>query len=602
MATELKKRSQVSIHETWNLGALFTDWHAWEKTFAALPDENTVQKTLDTRFRGKLSASPEVLLEALDYRNEFFRPLRNMSVYAYLRNAEDVGDATSSEALSRIQSRSTVYAAMFSFYQPEMIAIKNLEDWKNKSPLNKYEYELSDLIRSRKHLLSEKEEMLLTKLSEPLSKFREIHSKWNNVDLKFPDAKDSEGKEHLVTHGRLNSHYSSKDRTLRKNVYNSYYGEVSKWRNTIAANFYGHILKGCTVAKIRNYNSFIEQELDDDNIPVSVYDALISETRKHLSTLHKSMSLRAKVLKIEKVAPYDRSVSLAPTQEKKFTWQEACDLILASLAPMGDEYLSIAKKGLLEDRWADYAENEGKRSGAFSYGTYDSPPYLLLTWGQTLNDVFTLAHELGHSMHTYLANKAQPYHLASYTIFVAEVASTLNEQLLGNHILATMPESDLARDVLSHRLNSFEGTMLRQTQFAAFERNASQIVDEGMPLSADKLDEIYLSLLKEWYGDNSEYPSTVAHEWMRIPHFYSTFYVYKYATSLCASLALTERLKTNPKATQESVLKMLKSGGSAPPLDIMKEAGIDFLKPETVQNAFQSYKQDLDIAERLFCN
>ncbi|APJ04135.1 oligoendopeptidase F [Silvanigrella aquatica] len=594
----IKKRNEIPTEETWDLSDLFLNFQDWEKKFAALPEEKNVEEIIHKNFKNKLSQSPQILLECFQYREKLSRTLENLFVYASLRSTEDTANNIATEAVGKIENKMASLTSKFAFMNPEILAIPNLEDWIQKNPLKTYKFNLSELIRSKKHILTEKEEALLARISVPLKTFDEIHGKWNNADLKFLPAIDSQGHSHLVSNSRLSLNLQSKDRTLRKNTADSYYTEIAKWRNTITSNYYGNMISGSSIAKIRNFSGYLEGELFDDNIPIELYDGLISEVKKNIHLLHRSMKLRKKLLKIDSVFPYDRSVSLYESKkETTFTWEEGRDLVLKAISPLGEEYVEIASKGLKEQRWIDRAENEGKRSGAFSWGTFDSRPYMLQTWNGTLGDVYTLAHELGHSMHTYYSNKNQPYHNAHYTIFVAEVASTLNEAFLSKYIMTHMKGTDLAKSVLSENVENFEGTVLRQTLFAAFEREAAKIVDQDETFTPEKLENIYYDLNKIWYGEASSYPEFVKYEWMRIPHFYSAFYVYKYATSYCASLALAEAFSSNEKKAQEQVFKLLKAGGSKSPLDILKDAGIDFLTPHPVANAFENYKKNIQMAE-----
>lgn len=600
----LPKRPDVDAAQTWDLSKLFTDFEDWTRALNSLPNDAELKQELDRRFKDKLAAGgPSLIHEALHSRNALLRKIENLHVYAGLRNSEDVGNGKSSECLAKVTQASAQLMAQWAFLNPELISIPQLSDWLKKEPLNEFEYEISELLRSQKHVLSEREEALLTQLSTPLSQFSEIHSKWNNVDLKFDAARDSQGKEHLVSNGRFSQLLASNDRTLRESTFKSLYKELGRSRHHIASNFYSCLLTGSTLAKVRGFKGFLDSQLFPDNIPLEVYDNLIATVRANIKTLHRSVELRRKVLNLDQVYLYDRYVSLAGDgEETRMSFQDACDLILKSLAPLGQDYIDIARKGLTEERWVDWAENEGKRSGAFSWGTYDSNPVMLLTWTGSLNDLFTLAHELGHSMHSWMANNNQPYHLAGYTIFVAEVASTLNEVLLSDYILSNMPNSKLAKDVLSHWLQGFEGTVLRQSLFATFERDASRKVDAGDSLTAETLDELYSALNKEWYGTESGFAPENAYEWMRIPHFYSTFYVYKYATSYCASLSLFEDLKKNGAQgmAQHRVLSLLKAGGSKAPLEILLEAGVDFRTPAPIENAFNTYERFVQRAEEAF--
>jgi oligoendopeptidase F len=594
----IKKRSEVLKEETWDLSDLFKSFETWEAKFALLPSESVIEDDINKKFKNKLSQSPQILLECMQYREKLNRVLENLYVYASLRSTEDTANTVATEAVGKIENKMAALTSKFAFINPEILSIQNIEEWIKKEPLVTYQFNLNELIRSKKHVLSEKEEAILARISVPLRTFEEIHGKWNNADLKFLPALDSHGNSHIVSNSRYSLNLQSQDRTLRKNTSDSYYTEIAKWRNTITSNYYGNMVSGSSISKIRNFSGFLEGELFDDNIPLALYDGLISEVKKNIHLLHRSMELRKKLLKIDSIYPYDRYVSLFESkQNTHFSWEEGRDLVLKAIAPLGSEYVEIASKGLKEERWIDRAENEGKRSGAFSWGTFDSRPYMLQTWNGTLSDVYTLAHELGHSMHTYYSNKNQPYHNAHYTIFVAEVASTLNESLLSNYIITHMKGSDLAKSVLSENLENFEGTVLRQTLFAAFEREASKIVDQDETFTPEKLETIYMNLNKEWYGDVSTYPEFIRYEWMRIPHFYSAFYVYKYATSYCASLALAESFSVDESKAREQIFKLLKAGGSKSPLDILKDAGIDFLTPLPVENAFANYKRNIQRAE-----
>jgi oligoendopeptidase F len=597
----IPKRKDVSEEETWKLDDLFKDFNEWEKSFQELPDAQTLNKLLEEKFKNKLGESPSKLYECLTYRDELSRKLDNLYVYANLRAAEDVSNKEANEFTGRIDFKSSEIYSQLAFIEPEILTIPNITSWITTEPLNGYRFKLEETLRFKNHILSEKEEAILSQMGVALRVFDDIHSKWNNADLKFNPVLDSEGKEHIVSNSRLSLNMQSHDRVLRENTFNSFYTEISKWRNTITSNYYGNMISGSTYAKIKKYISFIESRLFDDDIPLSLYENLIAAIRNNLDSLHYSMGLRKKILKIDKVAPYDRYVSLFKSETlPKFSWEEGRDLVLSAIAPLGEEYVSIARKGLTTDRWIDRAENEGKRSGAFSWGTYDSRPYMLQTWNNTIGDVYTLAHELGHSMHSYYSHKFQPYHYGSYTIFVAEVASTLNEALLTDYILEKYANTDLAKSVLSEAIGNFEGTVLRQTLFAAFEKEAASIVDSGEVFTPDRMDEIYFNLVKDWYGEHSAYPEFIKHEWMRIPHFYSPFYVYKYATSYCASLSLSQSLKKNPESTREKIFSFLKSGGSKPSLEILKLAGVDLLEPTAINNAFLDYRQNVKKGEELF--
>ncbi|MGY3804937.1 oligoendopeptidase F [Pigmentibacter ruber] len=596
---KIKNRNEINIEETWDLSDLFTDFKDWEENFKKLPTEEEVENVIQEKYKNRLAIRPEILFDCLKYKENLSRKLENLFVYAQLKSTEDTSDNHATEAVGKIENKMANLTAKFSFLNPEILNISNLKLWLEESPLDVYKFSLSELLRSKEHVLTEKEEEILAKLSVPLRTFDEIHSKWNNADLKFEPALDSLGEKHIVSNSRYSLNLQSKDRKLRENTFQSYYQEIAKWRNTITANYYGNMSTGSNIAKIRKFSGFLESELFEDNIPIDLYDNLIKNVKANLNILHESMRIRKKILKLDKVYPYDRYVSLYESNENSyFSWEEGRDLVLKAIQPLGNEYVEIATKGLTKERWIDRAENEGKRSGAFSWGTYDSRPYMLQTWTGTLGDVYTLAHELGHSMHSYYSNKNQPYHNAHYAIFVAEVASTLNEALLSQYILREKKGSNLAKYVLSENLENFEGTVLRQVLFANFEREAAKIVDQNEAFTPERLEELFLNMNKEWYGEeHSGFPDFIKHEWMRIPHFYSAFYVYKYATSYCASLALSEALLKDPDTTRKQIFNLLKAGGSKAPLEILLDAGIDFLTPKPVENAFLNYQKNLTIAE-----
>jgi oligoendopeptidase F len=620
---EISTRQNAPLKETWDISKLYKNFDAWESDFAALPTPEELNTHLNKTYVNKLSSSPKTIANALSEYHILARKLMNLYTYAGLKNTEDVGEPIANNAKSKMNTKYSELMAAWSFLNPELLQIKELNSWlvpesSCRDELKPYYYELKELIRSKKHILSSAEENILAQLGSVFTHNGEIHSQWSNVDTVFPSATDALGNKHILTNGRYGLLMNSSDRTLRKSAWENYNQEISKHRNTIASNFYAH-LSNCSIrAKIKKFSSFLESELFADDIPTSLYNNLIAQVRTQLPLLHRSMHLRAKILEIQnekketRVFPYDRVVSLVhgnkfsqrvlkkAQNQKLYSWVEACELVLNACKPLGEEYCAVARKGLLEERWADYTENVGKRSGAFSWGTYDSNPVMMITWTGTLNDVFTLAHELGHSMHSYFSNKNQPYHLSSYTIFVAEVASTLNEALLSDYLLNSNPTEQLAGEVLSQGLEGFEGTVLRQLMFATFERDTSQKVDSGEALSANDFDSIYDSLSKEWFGNSMEHLPLQKHEWMRIPHFYNTFYVYKYATSYCASAALCERLIKKPSETATVILNLLKSGGSKSPLAQMLDAGVDFIHGTPVQDAFKIYEQRIEAAEKLF--
>ena len=600
-ARAIKQRSEVGLEETWDLSGLYADFDAWRIDLKELPAPSAVRAEIASRFLGRLHESKETLLEFLAYRESLFRQGENLYTYARLRQSEDLANPESSAALGQVSQAVALLSAEFSFLASEILAIEELEAWAKDPLLADYALMLEALLEGKEHILGAKETALLSQLAPIFAQFTEIFSKWSNVDLRFPDVLDGKGDAHPLSDASYGPLMAHPDRVLRAHAFETYFKTLSAWRQTMGTNLAARFQLGSTIARIRGYDGFLHSSLDPDGIPVALYDGLISSVREHLPLLHRSMELRRDVLGLPAVTHFDRYVLLSGNELRTFTWEEACRIVLASLAPLGEEYVQVATKGLLQERWADYCENTGKRSGAFSSGTYDSRPYLSMTWKGSLDNVFTLAHELGHSMHSYLSHSSQPYPLGDYTIFVAEVASTLNEALL-SHFLRISPEEDLARAAVDHSLKGFQGTLLTQTLFAAFEHEAAGRSDRGEPLGPDVFDEIYLRLTTEWAGDAAEHSPLIAHGWMRIPHFYNTFYVYKYATSYCASASLFRRLM-DPKTavqTKEQILTLLRTGGSKTPLETLLAAGVDFSTPTPVREAFQGYGDTLAAASRLF--
>lgn len=594
------KRSEVDPTRTWDLSSVFPDFDAWDASFATLPSEASVSSHIERHFRGQLGNGAATILAALAHREAVLRPLERLYIFAQLKNAEDLGDARSSEAGAKIGLRYAELAASFSYLEPELLGLPDLAQQAKDPALAAYRFELEELLRGKAHVLSEAEESLLAQLSPVLGKFGEIHEKWADVDLEFPDAVDAHGTKHAVTQARAGLHMESPDRVLRKSAFESLNKTMAKGRNAICANFNGAITAGSLLARVKRFPGFLESQLFPDDVPVALYDTLVATVRRNAPLLHRSMEIRRKALGLAKIAYYDRAVSLARDPLPAFTWEQGKELVLKSLEPLGAEYVAAATAGLGAERWCDFAENQGKSSGAFSSGTYDTRPYMLMTWTGSLNDVFTLAHELGHSMHSRLSNQAQPYHLSGYAIFVAEVASTLNEALLGHYILTKMPGTDLARHAVSSQIRGFEGTVVRQVLFAAFERACAKLTDAGEALTPDRCDAIYMNLNREWYGPEVDLPEEMASGWMSIPHFYHTFYVYKYATSYCASLSLFRSLLAEGEPARARVLGMLRAGGSKAPLAILRDAGVDFLAGSPVDDAFHAFAAQLDAAESLF--
>lgn len=588
MAKKLPLRSELKIEETWDLTPLFPSDEAWEKEWQALNEELSIYKN----YEGHLKDSAEILWECLQKDDELCIRLERIYSYAHQKQDQDTGNAKYQEFYGKAYELYTKMLAVSSFITVEITNMgKELleQRMKEKEELSYYRRNFELILRQADHTLSQPEETLLARSHSFASGASDIFKMFNNADLKFNNAIDKDGKEHALTHGSYVRLLETADRTLRKSAYESLYTAYGQFRNTLAAMFEARLKQNAFYGQVRGYQSPVEYALYCNEIPTKVYDQLIEAVHEGLPAMYQYVSLRKKVLGVEHLKMYDVYTPLVPEFTKNYTFEEAKELALKALAPMGEEYLALLQEGF-DNRWIDVYENEGKRSGAYSTGCYGTHPYVLLNYNNSLNDVFTLVHEMGHSLHTWYSNHNQPYPYADYKIFVAEVASTCNETLLSKYLLEHAKSKEEKAFIINNFLDSVKGTIFRQTMFAEFEKITHEKVWAGETLTADKLCEIYHGLNELYFGPDMEVDEYIDMEWARIPHFYTPFYVYQYATGLSAAIALSERILRLGDEGVEDYKKFLKGGSSKTPIDLLKLAGVDMTTKEPVLDAMKSFK------------
>lgn len=591
----IPERSELPVKSTWDLNPLYSNKKEWENDFEKI--DAMLKEVL--KFKRKLKLSAANISEAYDASDKMDRLLEKLYVYAHLKSDEDTGDSENRARMDVISAKLADIEGEIAWFEPELMAIpeKKLREFLETKELAFYRKSIEELLRYRKHTLSAKEERVLGKASDIFGTAHKTFSVLNDADLKFPQVKDETGKEADLTHGSYRKFLESEKRDVRKAAFEAIYDTYKTFRNTFASTLNGTVKMHAFNAEIRKYPSAIEGSLFHDNVPLDIYTSLISSVRNNLPALHKYFAVRAKAMKLDKINMYDIFNPLIPDTRIEVSWEEACEWVRNALKPMGQEYCAIMEKAFA-DRWIDVLECKGKRSGAYSSGCYDSPPYVLLNFYGTLNDVFTLAHELGHSMHSHYSNNHQQYHYADYSIFVAEVASTTNELLLYNYLMKTKTDPKFRLYLINHLADEVRGTVYRQTMFAEFEKIIHDNVENDIPLTPDSLSEIYLKLNTEYHGDSMDADKRIEMEWARIPHFYYNFYVYKYATGFSAAAMLSKNILSGDPKKLEAYMGFLKAGDSKDVLDIMLDAGVDLRGPEPVNTALREFAEAVDELEK----
>ena len=594
---KLPSRSEIKVEDTWKLEDIFASDDAWEKEF----EEVKALISQMEKFKGKLGESAQTLYDALQEQDELTMRVSKLYTYAHMRYDQDTTNSFYQGLNDRIKTLYTQIASALSYVTPEILSIeesKIKQYMAEHKELKLYAHALDEITRERPHILSESEEALLAQASEVLGSSSNTFGMLNNADLEFPSIKDENGEEVEITHGRYIRFLESSDRRVREEAFKAVYETYGKFKNTFASTLSGTVKKDNFSARIRHYNSARHSALSTNNIPEEVYDNLVKTVNDNLHLLHRYIDLRKKVLGIEELHMYDLYTPLVKDVKMEVSYEEAKDYILKGLKPLGEDYLNVLKEGF-ENRWVDVHENKGKRSGAYSSGTYGTNPYILMNWQDNVNNLFTLAHEFGHSVHSYYTRKTQPYPYGDYSIFVAEVASTCNEALLNDYLLKTIDDEKQRLYLLNHYLEGFRGTVFRQTMFAEFEHDVHVRAQNGEPLTPELLTKLYYDLNKKYFGDNLVIDEEIGLEWARIPHFYYNYYVYQYATGFSAAAALSKQILEEGDAAVERYVGFLKSGSSDYPIEVLKKAGVDMTTSQPIEEALAVFEEKLTEMERL---
>ena len=591
------KRIEQKVEDTWCLEDMFESDDFWEEKFGRL--QRMIFQYED--FEGTLGESADSLLEYLKFNDETNLLMERLYVYANMRYHQDMANSMYQEFAARAQKLMVEISGASAFAEPEILEIttEKINIFFNENPeLETYKRYISEILRGKNHTLDKKTETILAKSRQMANAAENIFSMYNGADIKFPSITTEEGEEIEITHGNFVPLLESTDREVRKAAFEGVYETYGKMRNTLAATFAANLDQANFYAQVRNFSSAREMYLYGSNIPESVYDNLIETVHKNMDKMHKYVSLRKKILDVSELHMYDLYTPIAKAPDTKYSFEAAKDIVLEGLAPMGEEYIKVLEEGF-DNRWIDVYENEGKRSGAYSWGAYGIHPYVLMNYHGTLDHVFTLAHEMGHAIHSYYSDANQPYVNAGYKIFVAEVASTCNESLLIQHLLKITEDEEEKAYLINHFLEQFKGTLYRQTMFAEFEKIAHSMVQNGEGVTADRLCEIYYNLNKKYFGDDIVIDKEIELEWARIPHFYNPFYVYQYATGLSAAIALSKRIIEEGKPAVEDYMKFLKGGSSQDPIELLKIAGVDMTSAKPIETALELFGNLLDELQKM---
>ena len=597
---KLNTREEADARYKWALEDLYKDDEDWKRDYELL--KSRIPEL--TKFRGRLGESAEVLLSMQKLSDELNQLLEKIYVYANQRLHENTDNSTYQNMASQAQGLLVELSESLSFVEPELMELPDgiIETFLDENEeFSVYRQYFENIIRQKKHVLPTEQEQLLAAMGEVAESPKDIFSMFNNADIRFPEITGEDGHPVQVTHGRYMSLMQSRNRQVRKDAFEAMYGVYGDWRNTLAAMYRANVKQEAFLAKAHKYTSDLEAALDGSHIPVKVYEQLIEAVHESMPLMYRYMKLRKKLLGVEELHMYDLYVPVIEQDHSEIPFEQAKKTVLEGLAPMGEEYLHLLREGF-DHGWIDVYENQGKRTGAYSWGAYGTHPYVLLNYQGTLHDVFTLAHEMGHALHSWYSDEHQPYIYAGYRIFVAEVASTCNEALLIHYL---MEQSKKAGDqkktmyLMNYFLEQFRTTLFRQTMFAEFEKITHGLQEQGETLTADRLCEIYYDLNKLYFGEEICVDQEIAMEWARIPHFYTPFYVYQYATGFSAAIALSKQILEQGAPAVEQYKKFLKGGSSMYPLELLKMAGVDMEQKAPVQDALAVFAQYLDEMERL---
>jgi len=610
--SSVPERSEIDEEYKWDLESLFDTDDQWERNFE---EAHSRLEELQA-FEGRVTEDAETVLELFETYESVMRQVANVVGYARMRRDEDTRDGDRQAMFTRAQSLSAAADSATSFIEPELQAL----DWEDvealmqdEPDLREYEHFFDDVLRTKPHTRSAEVENLLAELGEITSASGEIYNMLANADMEFPAVETPEGEAKQITLNNFTTLQKHENRDFRQEVYETFYDEWGEVRNTVGTSYRNSVKTDEKLAAARNYDTAREAALDEPNIPTEVYDTLVDTVRENLDKLHRHADLKREAIGVSEstdsegsqtesdsadaLRMWDLYMPLADGESPEIPYDEAREHVIEAVAPLGEAYQSRLAEGL-DSRWVDVYETAGKQSGAYSGGTYDSQPYILMNYQDDVSSMFTLAHELGHSMHSELASDAQPYVYADYTIFIAEIASTVNETLLTHHLLETVEDDRLRRHILNEYLERFRSTLYRQTMFAEFEHRAHELSAEGEPLTADRLDELYRGLKSDYY-EPAVVDDRIAREWMRIPHFYRAFYVFQYSTGICAAVALVEAIREEGEPAAERYRDFLASGSHGYPLELLEEAGVDMTDSAPIEQALSVYDEYLDEYEKL---
>lgn len=595
---ELRERSEIEDKYKWKTEDVFKSDDEWKEKF-----ENLKTKINEfDKFQGKLSKSSELLLNCLKVRDEIDIQIDRLSIYAHLKSDEDTRVTKYQGYRDQVSSLAVQINQKEAFIQPEILQIPENKLWQfveDQEGLEEYRHYFEDLLRSKDHVLSEEGEELLALAGDMSQSSYRIFSMFNNADIKFSEIEDEKGNKVELTKANFFVFQDSPDRRVREDAFREMYNTYQSWINTLAAALSGAVKKNIYYAKARKYNSALEATLHSDNIPISVYQNVISTLNKNLTPMHRYISIRKKVLGLDKVYPWDLYVPLLKELQWKVSYEEAVETIQIALAPLGEDYLAIMKKGFTS-RWFDVYENKGKRSGAYSSSVYGIPhPYMLLNYQNMLDDMFTVAHEMGHSIHSYYTMKNQPYIYSDYTTFVAEVASTLNEALLMDYLIKKTTNKEKKLYLINQYADQIRGTMYIQAIFAEFEKRIHDKLEAGEALTSDFYNGVARDIYTRYYGPDFEMDPIYDINWCRIPHFYYNFYVYQYATGIAAATAIAQKIISGDMEARDAYLNFLKSGNSDYSINLLKDAGVDMTSPQPIEATAILFSDLIDEMEKL---
>lgn len=594
---QLPKREELPENLTWDLTKIFSSDKEFDEKYLELSEK--LKKS--EKYKGTLNQGVSQFLDAIEFVLSVYRQTEIIYVYAHLKNDQDTGNTEYQALYARASSLFSKVSEAVSWFEPEILQLSDERIWqyfKEEPKLEVYRHYIQQIVDNRAHVLSADQESLLAGAGEIFEASSDTFAVLNNADLVFPTIEGENGEKVQLSHGVYGQLLESTDRSVREAAFKGLYSVYEQFRNTFASTLSTHIKGHNFKAKVRNYSSAREASLSNNHIPESVYDTLVDVVNKNLPLLHRYMELRKRLLEVEKLHMYDLYTPVLGEAPITFTYEEAKEKALEALKPMGEEYMTIVEKAFSE-RWIDVVENKGKRSGAYSSGSYDTNPYILLNWHDTLDQLFTLVHEMGHSVHSYFTRSSQPYVYGDYSIFLAEIASTTNENILTEYLLETEKDPRVRAYVLNHYLDGFKGTVFRQTQFAEFEHFMHTEDEKGVPLTSEYLSDSYGKLNAKYYGPAVEEDPEIKFEWSRIPHFYYNYYVFQYSTGFSAASALAKRILSQEPDALENYLAYLKAGNSDYPVEVMKKAGVDMTQAAYIEDAMSMFEQRLNELEEL---